>query len=66
MEKGLTVGGQTVEAFYVSVKHARPLAIGLVGMGDLGRCASFMAFKGTEAEIQGLKDTRAVSKCFSR
>lgn len=28
---GRTIGGQTADAFYISVKHARPLAVGVVG-----------------------------------
>lgn len=49
MDKGLTVGGQTLEAFYVSVKHSRPLAVGGIGVGDLGRGASYMAMKGASS-----------------
>lgn len=62
MDKGLTVGGQTLEAFYVSVKHSRPLAVGGIGVGDLGRGASYMAMKGASSH----RDARLKSSIQAR
>lgn len=56
---GRTLGGQSAHAFYVSVKHCRPLAVGIVGgaaYGDLAKAGSFIGMKSGEAELKGLKE----------
>ncbi|CAJ1385093.1 unnamed protein product [Effrenium voratum] len=54
-----TLGGQTPDAFYVSVKHARPLAVGLISggtgslakaYGALEKCETFVGLKADGAK----------------
>jgi len=61
---GRTMGGQTADAFYISVKHARPLAVGVVGSAKvstsygqlLEHCQCFNSLKSGPEAIQSLKD----------
>lgn len=60
---GRTMGGQTADAFYISVKHARPLAVGVVGSKVstsysqlLQQCGCFSSMKSGPEALQAMKE----------
>lgn len=61
---GRTIGGQTADAFYISVKHARPLAVGVVGSSAvstsysqlLQQCGCFSSMKSGPEALQAMKE----------
>eukprot|EP00438_Fugacium_kawagutii_P025614 Skav209717 [mRNA] locus=scaffold528:119170:133719:- [translate_table: standard] len=59
---GRTMGGQTADAFYISVKHARPLAVGelpnFVGIGTDGLPANLASLSGLQRPTRPLPEAK--------